>query len=124
MENELKKHPMGFMYKELNDGTGRISVSKYETQKYLNKKPVYLDGIDDNGEDWLIRFTDTLKRGRTFHKVDMFGRKYIVEKEELIEYIQKHYKPKIRKNEERYLSICSEHLLRKISDKYDDGNWV
>ena len=111
MKSELKKHPMGFMYKDSEDGSDRITVEKDEIRKYLKKQPVYLDGIDDSNEDWLIRFTDTLKRRKCFHKVDMFGRRYIVEKEELIEYIEKYYNPKIKKNEERYISVCSEHLI-------------
>jgi hypothetical protein len=73
---------------------------------------LYLYGIDDDGDSWLIRFNDSLERGKYFHKVDMFGNKYIVEKDELIDYIEKHYNPEIEPDEERYISVCSEHLIK------------
>ena len=113
MKNKLKKHPMGFMYEETKDGSGMMNVSYFETKKYLDKKPIYLNGIDDSKEDWLIRFTDTLKKGKYFHKVDMFGKTYILEKKELIDLIEEYYNPIIEKSDEKYISICSEHLIKK-----------
>ncbi len=113
MDNRLKKHPMGFMYEDSNDGTGMIYVSYKETKKYLdNKSLVYLDGVDDNKEDWLIRFTDTLESGKYFYKVDMFGKIYILEKEEVIKLIEMYYNPRIEIGQEKYISICSEHLIK------------
>jgi hypothetical protein len=112
MESKLKTHPMGFMYEDTNDGSGKIYVSYNETKKYLDSKSlVYLVGLDDNEEDWLIRFSDTLKSGKYFYKVDMFGKRYILEKKELINLIEKYYNPKVEKRNEKYISICSEHLI-------------
>ena len=113
MVSKLKKHPMGFMYEDTNDGSGKIIVSYNETKKYLDKKPIYLDGIDDSEDDWLIRFSDTLKKGKYFHKVDMFGKTYILEKNEIINFIDENYNPIIEKGNEKYISLCSEHLIKK-----------
>ena len=112
MGSKLKKHTMGFMYEDTNDGSGMVFVTYNETKKYLINKPIFLNGIDDNKEDWLIRFTDTIKEGKYFYKVDMFGKIYIIEKEELIEFIDKNYNPKLDIDDEKYISICSEHLIK------------
>jgi hypothetical protein len=114
MKSKLKKHPMGFMYEEIKDGSGRISVSCNETKRYLVDKPIYFDGIDDSEDDWLIRFTDSIKSGKYFYKVDMFGKNYILEKDELIDFIEEYYNPTIEEYDEPYISICSKHLINKL----------
>lgn len=91
---ETKLHEDGFYYQQLEDG--RISVTGFEIQKYLKKTNIIMEGkeydsINDKDYPIYIDFTDYIKRGNSFNRIDMFGETHIVTKEVLLKFIEDNY---------------------------------
>ena len=95
MKNNLIKHEYGFYYTQLENG--KIQVTFRELKNYLKNKNIMMSGsefdeINNLSNSFEYDFTELIKNGTVFRKIDMFGNEHIVTKSELLKFINRNYK--------------------------------